>query len=193
MEAWIRIRLQLSHTKDSDSWDCDCIWIIKSTPLDEEDEESNDEEGETEQLTGIHAVAAQARQKAGRHISRQKLMQMCNDAMASFESEEAEAERKAKLAAEQPDEDGFITVTHKSTPSFGATNDLEEEQYHRRKAGKRNRKRKGGASGADELSDFYRFQLKESRKKEVHDLKKRFEEDLAKVKKLKEERAYRPF
>ncbi len=144
-------------------------------------------------LNGIHAVAAQARRMACRHITRQKLMQMCNDAMASFESEEEEAARRAKLAAEQPDEDGFITVVNKSAPSFGVTNDLEEDhQHHRRKAGKRNRKRKAG-SGAVELSDFYRFQLKETRKNEVQDLKKKFEEDLEKVRKMKEERAFRPF
>ncbi len=160
-------------------------------------DENNDGDGEDKEalnhlLTGIHAIAAQSRQTAGRHISRQKLMQMCNDAMASFESEEEEAARRAKVASDQPDEDGFITVTQKSTPTFGAANGMEEELHHRRKAGKRNRKRKGG-SGADELSDFYRFQTKESRKKEAHDLKARFEEDLAKVKKMKEERAYRPF
>mmetsp|Transcript_2850 Transcript_2850/g.6036 ORF Transcript_2850/g.6036 Transcript_2850/m.6036 type:complete len:361 (-) Transcript_2850:150-1232(-) len=159
-----------------------------------DDDESKDQnEGESgKSLTGIHAIAAQARQKAYRHISRKKLMDMCNEAMASYETEEAEAERRAKLAAEQPDEDGFITVTHGSTPSFGATNDLEEERHGRRKGGKRNRKRKG-VSGADEHMDFYRFQMKETRKKEAVDLKKRFEEDLAKVKKMKEERAYRPF
>mmetsp|Transcript_21435 Transcript_21435/g.51821 ORF Transcript_21435/g.51821 Transcript_21435/m.51821 type:complete len:365 (-) Transcript_21435:471-1565(-) len=162
---------------------------------DDEDDDSQDhgKEKSDRTLTGIHAVAAEARRKAGRHISRQKLMQMCNEAMASFESEEADAEQRAKLAAEQPDEDGFIMVTNKSGPSFGATNELEEDHHHRRKAGKRNRKRKAGGSGADELSDFYRFQFKETRKKEVTDLKKRFEEDLAKVKKMKEERAYRPF
>lgn len=162
-----------------------------------EDDESQDEDEEAstdETLTGIHAIAAQAKKKAYRHISRQKLLQMCNDAMASFESDEAEAELIAKQAAEQPDDDGFVTVTHKATnsTSFGAANDLEEDQYHRRKAGKRNRKRKT-ASGADELPDFYRFQLKETRKKEVHDLKTRFEEDLRKVKKMKEARAFRPF
>ena len=164
---------------------------------DSEDDEEEVTDATTSNLTGIQAVAEQARQKAGRHISRQKLLEMCNAAMAAFEDEEAESERRAKLAAEQPDEDGFITVTHgSSAPSFGTTNDLEEEQYHRRKGGKRNRKRKaasGVVSGADELQDFYRFQLKETRKKEVGDLKKRFEEDLAKVKKMKEERAYRPF
>eukprot|EP00571_Detonula_confervacea_P015007 CAMPEP_0172308946 /NCGR_PEP_ID=MMETSP1058-20130122/9390_1 /TAXON_ID=83371 /ORGANISM="Detonula confervacea, Strain CCMP 353" /LENGTH=352 /DNA_ID=CAMNT_0013021481 /DNA_START=51 /DNA_END=1109 /DNA_ORIENTATION=+ len=167
--------------------------LVSSDDPKSDDDESEDHEEEEidDSLTGIHAIAAQARQKAGRHISREKLMQMCNDAMASFESDEAEAEQRAKNAAEQPDEDGFITVSHKAT-SFGAANDLEEDQHHRRKAGKRNRKRKA-ATGADELPDFYRFQLKETRKKEVQDLKTRFEEDLRKVKKMKEARAYRPF
>ena len=158
----------------------------------DDDESQDDAEKQAEQsLTGIHAVAAQARQKAGRHISREKLMNMCNEAMSSYEAEEAEAERRARLAAEQPDEDGFVTVAHGTAPSF-ATNELEEGHLQRRRAGKRSRKRKG-RSGADELADFYRFQLKEERKKEVVDLKKRFEEDLKKVKKMKEERAYRPF
>ena len=158
--------------------------------------DENDEEGNAKQatsLSGIQAVAEEVRRKAYRHMSRQQLMQLCNETMAAFEDQEAEAERRAKLAAEQPDDDGFITVTHGSTPSFGAANDFEEEKHnvHRRKAGKRSRKRK--ATGADELSDFYRFQLKETRKKEVQDLKARFVEDLKKVKKLKEEKAYRPF
>ena len=165
---------------------------------DEDDEEETTNQPTTSTLSGIHAIAAQSQQKAYRHMSREKLMEMCNSAMSAFETQEAELERRAKLAAEQPDDDGFITVTHKksnATPvSFGITNDFEEDQYHRRKAGKRSRKRKANTtSGADELSDFYRFQLKESRKKEVSNLKERFEEDLKQVKKMKEERAYRPF
>ena len=164
---------------------------------DESNEESNEEDEEvdtTSQLTGIQAIAAQARHTANRHISRSKLMQMCNEAMAAFETQETLQEENAKRLAEEPDEDGFITVTSKSsTPSFGITNDLEEEVYTRRGKSGRNRKRKAGGSGADELSDFYRFQLKEQRKKEVIDLKQRFEEDLKKVKQMKEERKFRPF
>eukprot|EP00985_Skeletonema_marinoi_P004111 scaffold1804_cov134-Skeletonema_marinoi.AAC.7 len=162
----------------------------------DDEEEDVDEENDATQatsLTGIQAVAEQARQKAYRHMSRQQLMQLCNETMAAYEDQEAEAERRAKLAAEQPDEDGFITVTHGTTPSFGAANDFEEEKHgaHRRKAGKRSRKRK--ATGADEQQDFYRFQMKETRKKEVQDLKARFEEDLKKVRKMKEQKAFRPF
>jgi ribosomal RNA-processing protein 7 len=61
---------------------------------------------------------------------------------------------------------------------------------------KRNRKRKSNnniISGADELTDFYRYQMKHTHKVEVQELKKRFEEDLLRVRKMKEERAYRPF
>ena len=53
-----------------------------------------------------------------------------------IKAEEAEAEQRARLAAEQPSEDGFITVTHGSAPSFGAMNDLEAESHHQREGGK---------------------------------------------------------
>lgn len=160
----------------------------------DESNEEDEEEDTTAQLTGIQAIAAQARRTANRHISRSKLMQLCNETMSAFETQETLQEENAKRLAEEPDEDGFITVTSKSsTPSFGITNDLEEEVYTRRGKSGRNRKRKAGGSGADELSDFYRFQLKEQRKKEVIDLKQRFEEDLKKVKQMKEERKFRPF
>ncbi|EJK67112.1 hypothetical protein THAOC_11891 [Thalassiosira oceanica] len=166
---------------------------------DEVDEKSDDDEhdeaaGEdgSDMLTGVRAIAQEARVRAYRHMPRSELMEMCNSAMEAFEHEEVETERRAKMAAEQPDDDGFITVAQ-GAPSFGTTNDLEEDKHARRRAGKRNRKRKAGGSGADELQDFYRFQLKETRRKEVNDLKSMFEKDLAKVRKMKEERLYRPF
>jgi len=158
---------------------------------DDEHDEAGEEDGGDE-LTGIRAIAQEARVRAYRHMPRSELMEMCNSAMAAFEHEEVETERRAKMAADQPDDDGFVTVAQ-GTPSFGTTNDLEEDKHARRRAGKRNRKRKAGGSGADELQDFYRFQLKETRKKEVNDLKSMFEKDLAKVRKMKEERLYRPF
>lgn len=168
-----------------------------------------------EQLKGIHAIAARAHYKAGRHMSRQELMQLCNDVMTSYEHEEEEMINKAKSAKDQPDEDGFVTVTHnkKKTSSSSSmtmmttTSSIELEEDGgigggRQRGGgigggssKRNRKRKNDnvISGADKLTDFYRYQMKQSRKVEVQDLKKRFEEDLVRVQKMKEERAYRPF
>ncbi|KAL7489614.1 hypothetical protein ACHAW6_015288 [Cyclotella cf. meneghiniana] len=163
----------------------------------DDDDDAHDEEA-TIARTGIQAIVQRYKLSACRHIPRQKLMELCNDAMSAYEHTEAEAERRAKRLAEQPDEDGFITVTHGSaTPSFGVANDLEQQQHEtgkRGKGSKRNRKRKAdNRSGAGTFSDFYKFQWKESKKKEMQDLKARFEQDLEKVKKMKEERAFRPF
>ena len=158
----------------------------------EGDEGDERNEGNEEAPTGIHAVAAQLRRRAGRHRSRAQLLRLCNEAVTSFEAEEAAATRRAKESAAQPDEDGFVTVARGTAPTFAAEG-LEERVARRGRAGRRRRKRKGGASGADELADFYRFQHKEKSRDEARDLKRRFEEDLRKVKKMKEERAYRPF
>ncbi|KAL3780305.1 hypothetical protein HJC23_010567, partial [Cyclotella cryptica] len=112
-------------------------------------------------------------------------LELCNKAMSAYEHTEAEAERRAKQLAEQPDEDGFITVTHgSSTPSFGAANDLEKQQHH--EVGKRGMDPRGTGNKKWTIAQ-------ELKKKEMQDLKARFEEDLEKVKKMKEERAFWPF
>jgi ribosomal RNA-processing protein 7 len=183
------------------------------------DDDDNNDEG---RLRGIHAVVARAHNKAGRHMSRRDLMRLCNDVMTSYERDEEGMINEAKLAKDRPDDDGFVTVTYNkkktstsssmtmmtATSSIG----LEEDGIGgggggRQRGGggrgmgddgssKRNRKRKSNnniISGADELTDFYRYQMKHTRKVEVQELKKRFEEDLLRVRKMKEERAYRPF
>ncbi|KAL3796271.1 hypothetical protein HJC23_008591, partial [Cyclotella cryptica] len=100
----------------------------------------------------------------GALVEKTRILQHLKQVMSAYEHTEAEVERRAKQLAEQPDEDGFITVTHRSsTPSFGATNDLEQQQHH-----------------------------EELKKKEMQDLKAGFEEDLETVKEMKEERAFRP-
>jgi ribosomal RNA-processing protein 7 len=180
--------------------------IIHRLSVETTKENSNNDDKQ-EELVGIHAVIKRAHYMAGRHMSRQELMQQCNNVMTLYEHDEEVMINKAKLAKDQPDDDGFITVSHnkKKTSSSSSmtmmttTSSIElEEDYGggigRQRRG-RNRKRKNNnlISGADELTDFYRYQMKQSRKVEVQDLKKRFEEDLVRVQKMKEERAYRPF
>jgi ribosomal RNA-processing protein 7 len=122
-------------------------------------------------------------------------MELCNTAMSTYEQSEIEAEALAKRLAEEPDEDGFITVTHgSSAPSFSAELEATQHTVGRGKGSKRNRKRKAeNRHGAGEFSDFYKFQWKEMKKREMSDLKAKFEEDLKKVNRMKEERAFRPF
>lgn len=145
--------------------------------------------------TGIHALAE--RQRA-LYVKRRFLMEACNAIMEQYEEAEEEAAARARAAAQMPDDDGFVTVVSSKAPAVGA--DLEEDVIGggdasgegRRKGSKRKRKKKE-ARGSSELTDFYRFQTKETRRKGLQELRERFEADLAKVKKLKEEKAYRAF
>jgi ribosomal RNA-processing protein 7 len=144
--------------------------------------------------TGLFAIAARYRASLERISSRQEggLLDECNQIMQEYEEAE-EASRLAKESAHIPDDDGFVTVTHSSS-HIGSKLEFEEgiSTTNRRKGSKRRRTKKE-ALGAAELDDFYRFQQKDTRRKVVQELRKKFEEDLAKVKKLKEERHYRPF
>ena len=133
------------------------------------------------------------RYRASLHrLSRAALLEECNAVMQEFEDKEEEDRATRAAAASEPDEDGFVTVSY--TSQIGSKRELEESAVgqRRRKGQKRSRKKKQG-SGASELPDFYRFQTKEKRKRSLQDLRRQFEDDLAKVKKMKEDRQCRPF
>ena len=154
----------------------------------------NDDDSDSphaEPLTGILAVAERYRSSL-EAISRDALMEECNKVMQDYEEEEA-ADRLARSQATNVlDDDGFVTVNYSS--QVGSKRELEEAvaTTNRRKGSKRSRTKKE-ATGASELDDFYRFQQKDTRRRTVQELRKRFEEDLAKVKKMKDDKQYRPF
>lgn len=165
---------------------------------DDQDDDTGDRKNEKKKRkvkTGIRALAEQQRTL---YVKRRFLMEACNAIMEQYEEAEEEAAARARAAAQMPDDDGFVTVVSSKDPAVGA--DLEEDVIGgadavgegRRKGSKRKRKKKE-ARGSSELTDFYRFQTKETRRKGLQELRERFEADLAKVKKLKEEKAYRAF
>lgn len=133
---------------------------------------------------------------------RKDLLEECNRVMQQYDDEQARALAATTGGDGEPlvDGDGFVTVTYgNSAGAAGSTGKraLDEAPVHeqgqkRRKGQKRSRGSKKGP-GASELVDFYRFQTKENRKKTLHELREQFEQDLAKVQKLKQERQYRPF
>jgi ribosomal RNA-processing protein 7 len=139
----------------------------------------------------ILAVARRYRDSIQR-ISRQHLMEECNRVMEDYEEKEEVA--AAARAEPTTDGDGFTLVTYSSTP---AKRELQEDvtttSTSRRNKGSKRSRKKRDSTGASELPDFYRFQQRETRQKAVHDLRKKFEHDLERVKRLKEERLYRPF
>ncbi|CAJ1931429.1 unnamed protein product [Cylindrotheca closterium] len=141
-------------------------------------------------------------------LSRAELLAECNRVMGEYEKAEA-AKRKAHQKAKDGnmvDDDGFVTVSYSSNTATGNAaeggihNLLEESitttttSHSRRNAPPRRRNNNNKKKkGSDELQDFYRFQRKEHKKRSLADLRTQFEEDLRKIKKMKQEHQYRPF
>lgn len=96
-----------------------------------------------------------------------------------FNDKEKEAAELAKRLRNEPDEDGFITVTRggRATPASRA----EAEEAKQRMVDRQTKKK-------SELRDFYRFQLRERRKMEQAALLRRFEADKRKVEAMREKR-----
>lgn len=163
---------------------------------DDDDDDDEDRLATDSELTGIHAVAARYR-ASYQKLDRKKLLEECNAVMEAYEQAEEEKRKSQEAARSQPDDDGFVTVSY-STAVGNSEFELEEEGGNntntpaRRKGNKRSRKRKE-AIGSKELQDFYRFQHRENKKRSLQELRERFEEDLQRVKRMKEEHHYKPF
>jgi ribosomal RNA-processing protein 7 len=157
-------------------------------------ENTNNNNNKTRKYAGVLAVANRYRETSKLLRNRSKLMEECNVVMQAYEDAE-EAKRKAQqVAKSEPDDDGFVTISYSG--AVGSKIELEQSitatTPSRRKGNKRSRKKKE-AMGSNELKDFYRFQRKDNRKRTMEDLRRQFEEDVRKVKRLKEEKEYRPF
>ncbi|KKY31467.1 putative meiotic recombination protein dmc1 [Diaporthe ampelina] len=101
-----------------------------------------------------------------------------------FNRKEKEAAELAKRLRNEPDEDGFVTVTRGGRSAPARRDEAEEA---RRKMLEREQKKK------EELTDFYRFQLRERKKAEQEALIKKFDEDRRKVQAMKQKRGkFRP-
>lgn len=146
------------------------------------DDENRDENGD--ETCGYAALIQRHRRS---FPPRQALQAEVDSALQGFEQEEAAeiAERKAMIESPE-DDDGFVTVTYKRKRGRNSGNPSEAESGV---AGDK-KKRRGGAG---ELTDFYRFQMRESRREQLATLRSKFEQDKARVAKMKEQRKFRPF
>ena len=105
----------------------------------------------------------------------------------SFARREREAAKLARRLRNEPDEDGFVTVTRAAAGGRTApATRAEAEEARQRLAGREERKKR-------ELHDFYRFQLRERRKAEQANLQRQFEDDRKTVAAMRENRTkFRP-
>lgn len=114
-----------------------------------------------------------------------EILQQSVDAFFTvFNRKEKEAAELAKRLRNEPDEDGFVTVTRGGRAAPARRDEAEEA---RRKMLDREQKKK------EELTNFYRFQLRERKKAEQAELIKKFDEDKKKVQALRQKRGkFRP-
>lgn len=98
---------------------------------------------------------------------------------SSFNRKEKEAAELAKRLRNEPDEDGFVTVTRGGRTAPASKHEAEEAK--RRMVEKDTKKK-------SEMKDFYRFQLRARRKEEQASLMRRFQQDREKVNAMKEKR-----
>ena len=108
-----------------------------------------------------------------RYPDRADLLRTVNDYMVVF-SEVAEArDREDAARKREPDEDGFVTVTH--GPKMNDYDELKEllQRQEKKDAG---------------LEDFYRFQTRERRKERQNELLRKFGEDKKRLEEMKRRR-----
>lgn len=111
-----------------------------------------------------------------RYPSRAELLTSVNDFMTVFTQVAEARKREEARKAQEPDDDGFITVT--SGPKLTSST---HEEDARALVEKQKKKSEG-------LEDFYRFQSREKRKEKQQELLKKFDEDKKRLAELKRRR-----
>lgn len=99
--------------------------------------------------------------------------------MEAFEEAEQLEKRELDRKTKSADEDGFVLVNNRKKRK-------RVEAGPKGAGGKKEKKSK-------ELQNFYRFQMREQKQNKLVDLRKKFEEDKARVAHMKANRSFKPF
>ncbi|KAI8639249.1 ribosomal RNA-processing protein 7-domain-containing protein [Parasitella parasitica] len=117
------------------------------------------------------------------------LQQEVDSFMKKFKADEYQKEREKLERMNQMDDDGFtVVVRHKKTKATDGTihvGSISAEAAEAQREHKLKQKK--------ELVNFYRFQMREKKQNELVELRKRFEEDKAKIAQLKQSRKFKPY
>jgi hypothetical protein len=129
----------------------------------------------------------------------ESLQSYCDGALSGYDYRRQEAERAADAARNVPDEDGFITVSHRSRRNTHTDGSVHVKAASAGSAAAAERRLKAkGPNGAERtFSDFYRFQTRARREDELTSLRTRFAADKEKIlraKSLREgQQRYKPY
>ncbi|CAK7208499.1 hypothetical protein SCUCBS95973_000123 [Sporothrix curviconia] len=121
--------------------------------------------------------------------NREELRESVDAFFALFNFQEAEAAELARRMRNVPDEDGFVTVSRGTTGGAGrgvAARQQEAALARAKQLAKQERQRQ-------DMTNFYRFQLRERKKEEQLELQRKFQEDRKRVDAMREKRGkFRP-
>lgn len=116
--------------------------------------------------------------------NRESLRESVDAFFALFNQQEAAAADLARRLRNVPDEDGFVTVTRGTVGGGGRGAPARQQEAAAMRAkqlAKQERQRQ-------DMTNFYRFQLRERKKEEQLDLQRQFQEDTKRVQAMKEKR-----
>ncbi|TPX72843.1 hypothetical protein SpCBS45565_g00191 [Spizellomyces sp. 'palustris'] len=155
------------------------------------DVEADEQEGAPCKATSLPRPVGLAKWLKQHFASRPRLEDLqraVDTSLVAFE----DAEREARIAAEGrrnvPDEDGFVTVIrgrgrrNVNIDGHGASvTAARPEEIKKLKPKKK------------ELVDFYRFQMRETKRNQLAELRRKFEEDKLRIASLKANRRFKPY
>lgn len=117
-------------------------------------------------------------------IDEKKMKKEIDAYMQLYDIEQTKLEEEVMEKTNQPDEDGWITVTNKSRKANLA---MTERNISKLKSKQKKRSEKMS------LLNFYNFQAKDTKKEYIINLRKRFEEDKKQIEEMKTNRKFKPF
>lgn len=117
-------------------------------------------------------------------VDAKKLNSEIDEFMLNYDEEKEKKEKEEEEKLNQPDEDGWVTVTPKSRKSNLAFTEKNIEKMKSKQKKKRQQM---------QLVNFYSFQMKESKKEYIAQLRKKFDEDKKKIEAMKQTRKFKPF
>ncbi|OMH82985.1 Ribosomal RNA-processing protein-like protein [Zancudomyces culisetae] len=122
--------------------------------------------------------------------------------MQKFEAAEYEREKAISAQRNVPDEDGFVTVSYSNKNRKGAFDSMGGANADISMVTGSSMTVTGNKALSEKLAakkkkmehaTFYRWQQRENKKQEINDLRKKFEDDKAKIEQLKAKRRFKPY
>ncbi|KAJ8036777.1 Ribosomal RNA-processing protein 7-like A [Holothuria leucospilota] len=114
----------------------------------------------------------------------QKLQKEVDNFMLNYDKEKKKEEEEAKEKEGMADEDGWVTVTKKTKKKVVQRTEQKQEWLKAKEAKKAKQR---------EHVNFYAFQMKQSKRDYIADLRRKFEEDKQKIAAMKAARRFKPY